>query len=54
LHGAYETALRALFLVNRSDPVTEIAANNIVEVGQTGIRDPAQISTMAAKALGLP
>jgi hypothetical protein len=54
LNDAYEGALRALFLVDRNDPLTEIIAKKIIEIGRTGIRDPVQISSMAIKALGLP
>jgi hypothetical protein len=43
-----------LFLVERNDPLTEIVARKIIEIGGTGIRDPVQISSMAIKALGLP
>jgi hypothetical protein len=54
LNDAYEGALRALFLVDRNDPLTEIIARKIIEIGGTGIRDPVQISSTAIKALGLP
>jgi hypothetical protein len=54
LNTAYEDALRALCLVDRNDPLTELVAKKVVEIGQTGIRDPRQISGMAVKALGLP
>jgi hypothetical protein len=45
--------LRALDLENRDDPMTRMIAKKIIEVGQTGIRDPAQISQLAIKELGL-
>jgi hypothetical protein len=53
LNDAYADALRALHLVDRNDPLTEIVAKKIVEVGQGPIRDPHQIAGMAIKALGL-
>jgi len=33
--------------------VTEIVAKKIIEIGQTGISDPAQISQLAVKDLGV-
>jgi hypothetical protein len=54
LNDAYESALRALHLGDRNDPLTELVAKKIIEVRQRGIRDPAQISKLAIKALGLP
>jgi hypothetical protein len=53
LNDAYADALRALYLVDRNDPLTEIVAKKIVEIGQGGIRDPHRIAAMAIKALGL-
>jgi hypothetical protein len=43
LTAAYEAALKALRLSNRADPVTEIVAKRIIEIAQTGVRDPAMI-----------
>ena len=54
LNEAYEDALRALYLVDRNDPLTEIVANKIVQVGRSGLRDPHEIAGMAIKALGVP
>ena len=48
---AYEETLKALDLTDRSDPITHIVARKIIELGQTGIRDPLQISALAIKAL---
>jgi hypothetical protein len=53
LNEAYKRALRALYLVDRNDPVTEIVAKKIIEIGQTGVTDPAQISQLAVKDLGV-
>src|SRR5437588_316329 len=41
---AYEKALRALGLSDRGDPMTLIVAKAVIDIGQTGVRDPAQIS----------
>jgi hypothetical protein len=53
LVDAYHQTLRALDLANRDDPMTRMIAKKIIEVRQTGIRDPAQISQLAIKELGL-
>jgi hypothetical protein len=39
--------------VNRNDPLTEMIAKKIIEIGQTGVKEPAQISEIAIKTLGL-
>ncbi len=52
LAAAYEATLKALELKSRSDPITEIVARKIIEIGQTGVRDPLQISSLAIRALG--
>ena len=52
LVAAYEAALKALELTDRTDPITEIVARKIIEIAQTGVRDPLQISKLALKALG--
>lgn len=51
---AYEETLHAFGLVDRDDPITEIIAQKVIEIGQTGLRDPSQISTQAFKELGRP
>jgi hypothetical protein len=53
LVSAYHQTLRTLNLANRDDPMTRMIAKKIIEVGQTGIRDPAQISQLTIKELGL-
>jgi hypothetical protein len=47
---AYEQTLHALDLRERDDPLTQAVARKIIEIGQTGIRDPAQISETAIRA----
>jgi hypothetical protein len=47
LTDAYERTLRELRLVDRSDPITQLIAKKIIEVGQRGVRDPEQISELA-------
>ena len=52
LVSAYEAALKALELADRTDPITEIVARKIIEIGETGVRDPLQISKLALRDLG--
>jgi hypothetical protein len=51
LVAAYEATLKALDLIDRSDPITELVARKIIEIGQTGVRDPLQISKLAVTDL---
>jgi hypothetical protein len=51
LAAAYEDCLRVL-KVDRSDPITERVAKKIFEIGQTGMRDPVEISRLALKEIG--
>jgi hypothetical protein len=53
LNRAYETALKCLCLVDRNDPIAEMVAQKIIEIGQSGIRDPGLISARAVKELGI-
>jgi hypothetical protein len=53
MEAAYEQTLRALHLKDRNDPITEIIAKKIIEVAHTGVNDPAQISQLAIKDLGV-
>jgi hypothetical protein len=50
LIAAYELTLRALN-VDRNDPLTEVIANKVMEIGATGLKDPAEISKRAVKLL---
>ena len=53
LTTAYERALRGIGLVDRNDPLAEMVAKKIIEIGQTGVRDPAEISALAIQELGV-
>jgi hypothetical protein len=53
LSDAYEHTLRALSVKDRNDPLTEFIAKKIIEIGQTGLKDPAQISARAIQELAL-
>ncbi|WP_225645918.1 MULTISPECIES: hypothetical protein [Bradyrhizobium] len=43
--------LHALSVKDRDDPLTEMIAKTIIKVAQSGLRDPAEISAQAIKAL---
>ncbi|MDH6257482.1 hypothetical protein [Bradyrhizobium sp. BR13661] len=51
LNIAYGKTLRALNLVDRDDPVSEIVARRIIEIANAGVRDPGQICRMAVEQL---
>jgi len=54
LEAAYTYALRSLSLVDRNDPLCEIIARKIVEVGAAvGDSDPRQIANWAVKKIGI-
>jgi hypothetical protein len=50
LVAAYGRTLRALGLKERDDPLTQAVAKKVIEIGQSGIRDPQQISELALRA----
>jgi hypothetical protein len=52
LTEAYEATLKKLRLVDRSDPITQLIAKKIIEIGQRGFCDPEQLSALAIKELG--
>ena len=54
LSKAYEQALRTIGLKDRDDPLTEMIARKIIEIGQTGLKDPHEICGRAVQELGLP
>ena len=51
LVAAYELTLHALDVVDRNDPLTVIIARKVLEIGETGLNDPAEISKRAVKSL---
>jgi hypothetical protein len=48
---AYEDALRVLGFVDRTDAITEIIANKVIEIAQTGERDPFRIRAAPLRTL---
>ena len=53
LVAAYENCLRILNLSDRSDPITELIAKKIIELAQTGLRDPVRIGQLALEETGI-
>ena len=51
---AYEAALAKLGLANCDDAATRLLAEKIIEVAQTGERNPMRISERAIGELGIP
>ncbi len=51
LIAAYELTLRALDVVDRNDPLTTRIAKKVLEIGETGLNDPAEISKRVVKLL---
>jgi hypothetical protein len=53
MSAAYEETLRVLQPVDRQDPITELVARKIIEVANTGERDPTRICEQALRDLGI-
>ena len=53
LTRAFELALSALYLVDRDDPVCEIVARKVIEIGTNGIHDPREIAEAAVQRLSV-
>jgi hypothetical protein len=51
LERAYNRAMQALHLVDRDDPIAEMVAKKVIEIAATGVRDPAEISEIAVRAM---
>jgi hypothetical protein len=52
LVSAYEDCLRRLNVTDRSGPISESLAKTIIEIAQTGLRDPIEIGELALKRVG--
>ena len=52
LKQAFNLALTGLHLVDRNDPICEIVARKIIEIGLDGTRNPQEIATLTIKQLG--
>jgi hypothetical protein len=51
ISAAFDGALAALGLVDRSDPMVELVAERIIKFAQEGERDPARLRDLALKSL---
>jgi hypothetical protein len=51
LTAAYENILRKLSLVDRNDPITELIAKKVIELGQRGVRDPESYWSSPSRSL---
>ena len=51
LRLAFSRALSKLHLVDRNDPICEIVARKIIEIGLDGTRDPQEIAAQTIKQL---
>jgi hypothetical protein len=51
MSAAFEAVCESLQLANRSDPITEIVARQVIEVAGTGERDPVRIRDLVLLAL---
>ena len=54
LVAAYEDALRALSLVNRTDLDTEMVAKKIIDLAKQGERDPVRLRERVIEAVSRP
>jgi hypothetical protein len=54
LNLAFDRTLRKLHLVDRNDPICEIVARKVIEIGATGVTNPVAISEIAVRQLGPP
>jgi hypothetical protein len=54
LVSAYEETLRALGLALRGDALTELVAQKIIAIAQTGVRDANFIAKRVLEDLGAP
>jgi hypothetical protein len=53
LNRALKLVLSALHLVDRNDPLTDLVARKVIEVGTTGVDDPSEISNIVIRQLGV-
>jgi hypothetical protein len=49
--AAYKQALHTLCVKDRDDPLADMVAKKIIEIAQTGVRDPAEVVALAIKEL---
>jgi hypothetical protein len=54
LELAFNNTLRKLNLVDRDDPICEIVARKVIEVGTSGITSSVAIAEITCRQLGVP
>ena len=54
LTKAFERTLRTVGIQDRNDVLSELIAKKVIEIGQTGSKDPDLICARAIEELGLP
>jgi hypothetical protein len=53
--NVFEDLLQTLDLVDRrEDPVATLLAQKVIELAQTGVRDPIRLKKLTLEAFGLP
>ena len=53
--NVFEDLLQTLDLVDRrEDPVATLVAQKVIELAQTGVRDPIRLKQLTLEAFGLP
>jgi hypothetical protein len=50
MSSVFEDVLQTLGLVDRTDPVVDMVAKKIIELAQTGVRDPARLQQLVLEA----
>jgi hypothetical protein len=53
LNKAFNRALNLLGVADRNDPLCDMVARTVIEVGATGARAPRKIAEMAVARIGL-
>ena len=53
LNKAFNHALNLLGVVDRNDPLCDMVARKVIEVGVSGIREPREVAEMAVARIGL-
>jgi hypothetical protein len=51
--NVFEDLLQTLGLVDREDPVATLVAQKVIELAQTGVRDPIRLKQLTLEAFGL-
>ncbi len=52
--NVFEDLLQTLGLADREDPVATLVAQKVIELAQTGVRDPIRLKRQTLEAFGLP